>query len=188
MVRRLSRMPHRRTCLACASAAHRRGHHRPGARPRVACADYCPRTCTSGRWRIRSSTECRRRGSDGPGHYEARAADSPTMTNRRQHRYQTTHYAHGDCETCGTAIEMNCTLHVRFGLHKREAAQKGIRYPRFCRTDHYLSLEYCAPRRFCAATGTRFACDAQRPAQHDRPPGRAWLDSTAGLHHLQRRR
>ena len=28
------------------------------------------------------------------------------------------HFAQGDCETCGTAIEMRATLHVRFGLRK----------------------------------------------------------------------
>jgi formamidase len=63
------------------------------------------------------------------------------------------HYAQGDCETCGTAIEMNATLHVRFGLRKGEAAQKGIRYPRFYRKDYYLPPEFAAPRRFFATTG-----------------------------------
>jgi len=63
------------------------------------------------------------------------------------------HYAQGDCETCGTAIEMNATLHVRFGLRKGEAAQKGIRFPRFYRQDYYLPPEFAAPRRFYATTG-----------------------------------
>ena len=39
------------------------------------------------------------------------------------------HYAQGDCETCGTAIEMNATLRVRFSVHKAEAARNGIRFP-----------------------------------------------------------
>ena len=63
------------------------------------------------------------------------------------------HYAQGDCETCGTAIEMNSTLHVRFAVRKGEATQKGIRYPRFYRQDYYLPPEFAAPRRFYATTG-----------------------------------
>jgi formamidase len=63
------------------------------------------------------------------------------------------HYAQGDCETCGTAIEMNATLHVRFQVRKGEAAQKGIRHPRFTRQDYYLPPEFAAPRRFYATTG-----------------------------------
>jgi len=63
------------------------------------------------------------------------------------------HYAQGDCETCGTAIEMSATLHVRFSLRKGEAAQKRIRYPRFTRQDYYLPPEFAAPRRFYAVTG-----------------------------------
>jgi formamidase len=63
------------------------------------------------------------------------------------------HYAQGDCETCGTAIEMNATLHVRFHLHKGEAARQDIRHPRFSRTDYYLPPEFAAPRRFYATTG-----------------------------------
>lgn len=63
------------------------------------------------------------------------------------------HFAQGDCETCGTAIEMRATLGVRFALHKGEAAEKGIRDLRFTREDYYLPPEYAAPRRFYATTG-----------------------------------
>jgi formamidase len=63
------------------------------------------------------------------------------------------HYAQGDCETCGTAIEMAATLTVRFQIHKGEAAQKGIRHPRFTRQDYFLPPEFAAPRRFYATTG-----------------------------------
>jgi formamidase len=63
------------------------------------------------------------------------------------------HFAQGDCETCGTAIEMDATLHVRFQIRKGEAAQKGIRHPRFTRKDYYLPPEFAAPRRFTATTG-----------------------------------
>jgi len=63
------------------------------------------------------------------------------------------HFAQGDCETCGTAIEMRSTLRVRFALHKGEAAEKGIRDLRFRRDDYYLPPEFAAPRRFYATTG-----------------------------------
>ena len=63
------------------------------------------------------------------------------------------HFAQGDCETCGTAIEMRATLRVRFTVRKAEAHQKNIRDPRFTREDYYLPPEYAAPRRFYATTG-----------------------------------
>jgi len=63
------------------------------------------------------------------------------------------HFAQGDCETCGTAIEMSSTLRVRFGLRKGEAADKNIRDLRFTREDYYLPPEFAAPRRFFATTG-----------------------------------
>jgi formamidase len=63
------------------------------------------------------------------------------------------HFAQGDCETCGTAIEMSSTLRVRFGLRKGEAAEKNIRDLRYTREDYYLPPEFAAPRRFFATTG-----------------------------------
>jgi formamidase len=63
------------------------------------------------------------------------------------------HFAQGDSETCGTAIEMSSTLRVRFGLRKGEAAEKNIRDLRFTREDYYLPPEFAAPRRFFATTG-----------------------------------
>jgi formamidase len=63
------------------------------------------------------------------------------------------HFAQGDCETCGTAIEMSATLHVRFSVRKGEAAARNIRDLRFTRQDYYLPPEYAAPRSFYATTG-----------------------------------
>ena len=63
------------------------------------------------------------------------------------------HFAQGDCETCGTAIEMRATLRVRFTVRKGEAAAKNIRDLRFTREDYYLPPEFAAPRRFSATTG-----------------------------------
>ena len=71
------------------------------------------------------------------------------------------HFAQGDCETCGTAIEMQATLRVRFAVHKGEAAAKGIRDPRFSRDDYYLPPEFAAPRRFYATTGISVTKDGE---------------------------
>ena len=75
------------------------------------------------------------------------------------------HFAQGDCETCGTAIEMRATLRVRFGLHKGEAAEKGIRDLRFARDDYYLPPEFAAPRRFYATTGISVTKDGENHAE-----------------------
>ena len=63
------------------------------------------------------------------------------------------HFAQGDCETCGTAIEMRSTLHVRFAVHKGMAADRGIRDLQFTREDYFVAPEFAAPRRFFATTG-----------------------------------
>ena len=75
------------------------------------------------------------------------------------------HFAQGDCETCGTAIEMRATLRVRFGLRKGEAAEKGIRDLRFARDDYYLPPNYAAPRRFFATTGISVTKDGENHAE-----------------------
>ena len=63
------------------------------------------------------------------------------------------HFAQGDCETCGTAIEMNATLRVRFSVHSGAARERGIRDPQFARSDYWVAPEYATPRRFYATTG-----------------------------------
>lgn len=77
------------------------------------------------------------------------------------------HFAQGDCETCGTAIEMRARLRVRFGVRSGEAAEKGIRDPRFSRTDYWIAPEYAAPRRFFATTGTSVSRDGASVAAED---------------------
>ena len=75
------------------------------------------------------------------------------------------HFAQGDCETCGTAIEMRSTLRVRFSLRKGEAARLGIRDLRFTREDYYLPPEYAAPRRFFATTGISVTKDGENRSE-----------------------
>jgi formamidase len=71
------------------------------------------------------------------------------------------HFAQGDCETCGTAIEMRSTLHVRFAVHKGRAAQRGIKDLQFARDDYWVSPSYAAPRRFFATTGISVTRDGE---------------------------
>jgi formamidase len=62
------------------------------------------------------------------------------------------HFAQGDNETCGTAIEMRSTLTVRFAVHKGRAAARGIQdssSPATTTTCRPSS----PPRRFFATTG-----------------------------------
>ena len=63
------------------------------------------------------------------------------------------HYAQGDCEACGTAIEIRSRVHVRFQVQKGEAERRGIRDLQFFRDDYFTLPELAAPRRFFATTG-----------------------------------
>jgi formamidase len=63
------------------------------------------------------------------------------------------HYAQGDCEACGTAIEIRCRATLRFQVRKGEAEQRGIRDLQFFRDDYFAPAEIAVPRRFYATTG-----------------------------------
>ena len=63
------------------------------------------------------------------------------------------HFAQGDAECCGTAIEMDSTLHVNFRVLKGEATRRNLRFPLFERDEYYANPEMAAPRRFLACTG-----------------------------------
>ena len=63
------------------------------------------------------------------------------------------HFAQGDSECCGTAVEMDCTLHVNFQVRKGEAERRNLRFPIFERDGYFTSPEMAAPRRFLACTG-----------------------------------
>src|SRR6202008_4315836 len=51
------------------------------------------------------------------------------------------HFAQGDAECCGTAIEMGATAVVRFKIHKQVAEEKNIRWPRFSHTGYVAKHE-----------------------------------------------
>jgi formamidase len=75
------------------------------------------------------------------------------------------HFAQGDGEACGTAIEMAATIVVRFSLWKGEAGRPGIRFPRFARDDYYFPPELAAPRRFLATTGMSVRADGTNESE-----------------------
>jgi formamidase len=75
------------------------------------------------------------------------------------------HFAQGDGEACGTAIEMAGSILVRFSLHKGEARRRGIRFPRFQRNDYYFPPELAAPRRFLATTGMSVRADGTNESE-----------------------
>jgi formamidase len=63
------------------------------------------------------------------------------------------HYAQGDCEACGTAIEVRTRVRLRFGIRKGEAERRGIQDLQYFRDDYFTPPELAAPRRFFATTG-----------------------------------
>jgi formamidase len=75
------------------------------------------------------------------------------------------HYAQGDCEACGTAIEMRSRVHVRFDLRKGEAARLGIRDLQLTREDYFAPPELAAPRRFHATTGICVSRDGRNESE-----------------------
>jgi formamidase len=75
------------------------------------------------------------------------------------------HFAQGDGEVCGTAIEMRATLHVRFAILKGVATQRGIRAAQFARTDYAIPPEYSVPKRFYATTGISVTKEGENRAE-----------------------
>lgn len=69
------------------------------------------------------------------------------------------HFAQGDGEVCGTAVEISSTARFGFDLRKGDAAERGIRSLQYSREDYFLPPEVAAPQRFYATTG--FSVDAE---------------------------
>jgi len=63
------------------------------------------------------------------------------------------HFAQGDSECCGTAIETGATVVVRFRIHAGEALRHAIRWPRFAHPGFFTAPEWAAPRDFIATMG-----------------------------------
>ena len=76
------------------------------------------------------------------------------------------HFAQGDSECCGTAVEMDCTLHVSFQVRKGEATRRNLRFPIFERDDYFTSPEMAAAKRFVATTGMCIAEDGTNESEN----------------------
>jgi formamidase len=63
------------------------------------------------------------------------------------------HYAQGDSECCGTAIEMGATAVVRFRIHEQLAKENNIVWPRFSHPGFFQPPEIGMPRNFIATMG-----------------------------------
>ena len=75
------------------------------------------------------------------------------------------HFAQGDGESCGTAVEMGATLTVRFGLRKGMAAQRQIRRPQYERHEYFADPRFAVPRRFFATTGMPITRDDRNESE-----------------------
>jgi formamidase len=75
------------------------------------------------------------------------------------------HYAQGDCEACGTAIEMRSRVHLSFGIRKGEAERRGIQDLQFFRDDYFTRPELAVPRRFFATTGIGVSKDGTNESE-----------------------
>jgi formamidase len=76
------------------------------------------------------------------------------------------HFAQGDGESCGTAVEMGATLTVRFGLRKGLAARRRIQRPQYERQDYFADPRYAVPRRFFATTGMPITPDGRNESEN----------------------
>ena len=63
------------------------------------------------------------------------------------------HFAQGDGEICGTAIEMQSVFHAQFFVRKGEAARRNLRDVAYFRDTYALPPELAVPRRYFATTG-----------------------------------
>jgi formamidase len=75
------------------------------------------------------------------------------------------HFAQGDGEVCGTAIEMAATFSAELHLRKGEAARRNIQSVQFSREDFILDPIFQAPRRFYATTGLSVQADGRQESE-----------------------
>jgi formamidase len=75
------------------------------------------------------------------------------------------HFAQGDGEVCGTAIEMAATFSAELHLRKGEAARRGIRSVQFSREEYVVPPQFQAPRRFYATTGISVRGDGRNESE-----------------------
>src|SRR5262249_50100088 len=69
------------------------------------------------------------------------------------------HFAQGDSECCGTAIEMNAAFKPAFNVLKGEARRRNLRRPEFSHDEYSPPAHLAGPRRFYATTGMSITRD-----------------------------
>ena len=89
------------------------------------------------------------------------------------------HFAQGDGESCGTAIEMSATLRVRLDLRPGQAAERGIRTLCYERNDP-SPAEMSVPRRYFATTGICVGRDGRNEFEDLTLAARNALDAMIG--------
>jgi formamidase len=75
------------------------------------------------------------------------------------------HFAQGDGEVCGTAIEMAGTFVGELLLRKGEAARRNIQSVQYSREEYILDPRFQAPRRFYATTGLSLRADGRQESE-----------------------
>ncbi len=75
------------------------------------------------------------------------------------------HFAQGDGESCGTAIETSATFVARFEVLKGEATRRKQNDPSFSRDDYFVRPETAVPRRFYATTGLSLRRDGRNESE-----------------------
>jgi formamidase len=66
------------------------------------------------------------------------------------------HFAQGDGEACGTAIEMAATCYCSFNVLKGAAKTHNIRDVQYYRNEYFTAPEMALPKRFFATTGQSY--------------------------------
>jgi formamidase len=74
------------------------------------------------------------------------------------------HFAQGDGESCGTAIEMGATLRVEFAIQKKAANRSNTSGPQYTRTSG-SSTRLAAQGRFYATTGLPITADGRNESE-----------------------
>lgn len=75
------------------------------------------------------------------------------------------HFAQGDGEACGTAIEMSATFSGELHLRKGEAARRNIKSVQYSREEYVVPPQFQAPRRFYATTGISVRGDGRNESE-----------------------
>lgn len=75
------------------------------------------------------------------------------------------HFAQGDGEVCGTAIEVAATFTAELHLRKGEAERRNVQALQFFRDGFIMKPEWQAPKRFYATTGMPIRADGTNESE-----------------------